>query len=317
MNPFAHIILWVLVSVLAGLVAGFYIGRTTFHGEQQRLGEQDRHAALQALVDLLGSVQDLTTDVDTRSSEMREVRRHVGDMQATGELEEVRQVLLGHVAAVLESNQKLEEDLLFARCRMESQAEELDRTRREAHMDALSGVANRKAFDDKLRLLLGFYKREGEPFALVLADLDHFKWINDTHGHLAGDRVLGELGGLVSRWVREGDLVARYGGDEFAVLLPRTDLETGLQLASRLRAETTRTNFGVASSSEQTAVTLSLGVAVVRSGDTAESMIQRADQALYESKRTGRNQVRSQPKASGTAEAVARQTREPEVAQSI
>lgn len=295
MEVFWQIIGWVLASVVASLVAGFYIGRATGTSDSQRQAQNDRQAALKALVELLGSVQDLTTDVDHRNSEMREVHRHVGDLQTTGELEDLRQVLLGQVISVLESNQKLEEDLVFARCRMEEQAEELDRTRREAHTDTLSGISNRKAFDDKLRLLLGYFKREEEPLVLILADLDHFKWINDTHGHQAGDYVISQLGRLFAEKVREGDFVARCGGDEFAILLPRTNLETGVEVARRIRAETTRTNFGVASTSEQTAVTLSLGLADARPGDTPETLFRRADEALYASKHGGRNQIRFQP----------------------
>jgi diguanylate cyclase len=295
-----QIFVWVLASVLASLVAGFYIGRATSHTEHERRSQQERQASLKALVEVLASVQELTTDVDSRSTEMREVQRHVGDLRYTGELEDVRKVLLRQVISVLESNQQLEEDLTFARCRMEQQAEELDRTRHEARTDALSGVANRKAFDDKLRLLLGFHRRDNRPFVLILLDLDHFKWINDTFGHQAGDHVIGQLGELLTRQVREGDFVGRYGGDEFAVLLPHTELEIGAKVAQRMCSDTTRTNFGVATTSEQTAITVSIGLAMARPGDTPETIFQRADDALYAAKKSGRNQVqREQAAADG------------------
>jgi diguanylate cyclase len=177
---------------------------------------------------------------------------------------------------------------------MEEQAAELDRTRHEAFTDAVSGVFNRKAFDDKLRLLLGRWKRESESFVLIMADLDHFKWINDTHGHAVGDRVLHEVGVLLRKCLREGDFVGRYGGDEFALLLPHTDMAIGKQVADRLHLEATRCNFGVGAKSEQAALTISFGLAAVRQGDCSESVIQRADQALYKSKHGGRNQVQCQ-----------------------
>jgi diguanylate cyclase len=165
-------------------------------------------------------------------------------------------------------------------------------------------VANRKAFDDKLQLLLGYHKREGEPFVLILADMDHFKWINDTYGHQAGDRVLQQLGSLLKSVVRQGDFVGRYGGDEFAALLPKTSLDTGLKVAQRLHLAATRTNFGVATSSEQTAITVSLGLSSARPGDTPESIIERADEALYASKKGGRNQVRCLEEITEDAEPV-------------
>ncbi len=293
MEILTQILGWVLASVVASLLAGFYIGRTKTHSEQQRQAQKDRETALQSLVGVLKSVQDLSTDVGHRNTEMNEVRRHVDDIRVTGEMEVMRQDLLGQVLTILASNQKMEEDLTFARCRMEQQAEELDRTRREAHTDALSGVANRKAFDDRLRLMLAYHRRDGVPFVLMLSDLDHFKWINDTYGHQAGDRVIKQLGALLVQLVREGDFVARLGGDEFAVLLPHCDLDSAMDVASRLCSEATRTNFGVATT-EATAITVSAGLAIVQPGDTGESLFERADAALYASKNGGRNQFRCQ-----------------------
>lgn len=289
MSAFTNIAIWVLASVLAGILAGFFIGRATRHASRQHLNEREKRASLKTLIDVLHSVKALTQDVDAHSSEMLEVKRHVGDLRASGQLEEIRRDLLGHVTSVLASNQRLEGDLDYARCRMEQQAEELDTVRREAQTDALTGAANRKVFDDRLRILLGTFRREGQSFALILADMDRFKWINDTYGHTAGDRVLRQFSAALLRRVRELDLVARYGGDEFAILLPQTSLEVGSQIAQRLLADMTRTNFGV--NDQETAVTVSMGLTAVRVGDTPESIITRADNLLYESKRRGRNQV--------------------------
>lgn len=294
----SQIFVWVLASVAASLVAGYYIGRMTTHSEQERRAYRERENSLRALIEVLRSVQELSTDVGNRNSEMAEVRRHVDDIRVTGEMEIIRQEILGQIKSLLTSNQRLEEDLSFARCRMEEQAEELDRTRREANTDALSGVANRKAFDDKLKLLFGYHRRDGIPFALLLADLDRFKWINDTFGHQAGDRVISQLGRLLAQLVREGDFVARFGGDEFAVLLPHCDPPTAIKVADRIRTGTTRANFGVANK-EQTAITVSVGLALARPGDNAETLFRRADEALYASKSGGRNQVRCHDSENG------------------
>ncbi len=295
MTSLGPILIWVLAAVVVSLAVGFYLGKNASPNKERHNAEKDRETTLKTLLELLGSLHDITSGVENRSTEIMAVQGHVGDLQASGELEMVRQVLLKQISTVLESNQKLEDDLVYARCRMEQQAEELDRTRIEAHTDTLSGVANRKAFDEKLLLLLGGLKRGGDPFVLILCDMDHFKWVNDTHGHTAGDNVLREFGALLRRCVRDGDIVARYGGDEFAVLLPKIDLDTGLRVAARLRNEVTKTNFGLDNRQTEGAVTLSAGVALAKCGDSPVSIIERADQALYSSKRCGRNQVQFQP----------------------
>ncbi|MCR4412456.1 MAG: GGDEF domain-containing protein [Thermoguttaceae bacterium] len=230
-------------------------------------------------------------DVECHNSEIRQQADHVGSLRVTGEMEDVQQALLAHMVSLLKSNQRLQNDLMCTRYRMEEQAQEIDHARREARTDALTSVANRKAFDEKLRVLLAEWERDGIPFVLILADLDHLKRINDSHGHPAGDHVLKIVGSWLRQWVRHDDFVARYGGDEFAILLPRTQLETGMALAEKVRAQVAERASGVTFRGEQVSLSLSVGVAVVRVGDTVDQIMYRADQALLKSKRRGRNQV--------------------------
>ena len=231
------------------------------------------------------------------------VSQHVGDMKVSGELEMVQRTLLEQIAHVLESNQRLEDDLVVARSQMEEQAQELDRTRIEARTDVLSGALNRKAFDEKLHLLLTTFRRERKPFVLVLIDIDHFKRINDTHGHPAGDSVVANVGSFLKSSVRQGDYVARYGGDEFALLLPDTGLDVGKELLESIRVKGSQTNFDIGVRGEQAAVTFSVGVAAVGEGDTADTLILRADRGLYRSKQGGRNQVNCEVEEATLAEA--------------
>jgi diguanylate cyclase len=246
---------------------------------------------LKTLVSLVQSTEKLTTDVDTHNSELKHVGRTVEDLKLTGELEEIQHVLLDQIFTVIESNHRLEDDLICARYRLEEQARELDRTRAEARCDTVSGLSNRKALDESLHYLLLEHKRHGQPFALALADVDRFKWINDTHGHTAGDRVIRQVGDLLKQCVRTGDHVARFGGDEFAVLLPQTEAGIAAKIADRIRRVIERHNFDVGIVDERVAVTFSMGLATARSGDTADSLIERADRSLYRSKHSGRNQL--------------------------
>jgi diguanylate cyclase len=293
----------VLSSVLVGVFVGYVLGKSKATHKERQEKDDERQVALKSLVELLKSTEQLTTDVDTHNSHIKKVHRHVGDLKVTGEMEEIQQTLLCEIAAVVKSNQRLEDDLVVARARMEVQAEELDRTRLEARTDALSGVYNRKAFDERLHLLLSTFRREQRPFLLVLADVDYFKRINDTHGHAAGDRVVTHVGAFLRASVRPGDYVARYGGDEFALLLPDIDADAGLELVEQLRVRVSQEAFDIGLRGEQATVTFSIGVSSACEGDTDETLLLRADRALYRSKECGRNQVNFQVEEATLAEA--------------
>jgi diguanylate cyclase len=295
---------WVLFSVMVGIAVGYLLGRSTRAHKERHDSDSQRAAMLKSLVELLNSTEQLTTDVDTHNSKIQKVHQHVGDLHVSGEMEVIQHELLGHITAVVESNQRLEDDLVVARSRMEEQAEEIDRTRLEARTDALSGVYNRKAFDEKLLLLLSTFRRESKQFVLVLMDIDHFKRINDTHGHPAGDRVVTHVGKFLKSCTRPGDYVARYGGDEFAMLLPDIDLRRGLEMVESIRARIAQTNFDIGLRGEQATVTFSIGMAGPCEGDCPETLILRADRGLYRSKQGGRNQVNCQLEQSTLAHAV-------------
>ena len=294
---------WVLFSVMVGIAVGYLLGRSTRGAKDRNEVDDQRATVLKSLVELLKSTEQLTTDVDSHNSQMQMVHRHVGDLQVSGEMEAIQHELLEHITAVVESNQRLEDDLVVARSRMEEQAEEIDRTRLEARTDVLSGVYNRKAFDEKLLLLLSTFRREAKPFALVLMDIDHFKRINDTHGHPAGDRVVAHVGKFLKGCARPGDYVARYGGDEFVLLLPDTELKRGLKMVEDIRARIAQTNFDIGLRGELAAVTFSIGMAGASDGDCSDTLILRADRGLYRSKQGGRNQVNCQLQESTLAEA--------------
>ncbi len=152
----------------------------------------------------------------------------------------------------------------------------------ELRTDPLTGVANRRAFDDSLAKLLAEHQQPEEaPLSIAMLDLDQFKQINDEQGHLAGDRVLQDLTQLLKLSLREGDVLARFGGEEFVVLMPRTALHAACGMAERIRQRI----------EERIVTTVSIGVAASEPGETSTSIISRADTALYSAKKGGRNCV--------------------------
>lgn len=159
-----------------------------------------------------------------------------------------------------------------------------------ARTDVLTGLANRRAFDEAVQREIRRAVRYGEPLALILTDIDRFKAINDTYGHHAGDQVLVNFAHTLRAAVREVDLVGRWGGEEFVILMPGTALEEARQAAERMRQAmaTAPACCGEAAY----AYTASFGVAAVTTAmPTLDDLLRRADQALYRAKENGRNRV--------------------------
>jgi diguanylate cyclase (GGDEF)-like protein len=155
--------------------------------------------------------------------------------------------------------------------------------------DALTGTQNRRFFDDALKEYIEEFSRIDKPIGLMLLDLDHFKQVNDAHGHDVGDEVLKAVANCLKDMTRYHDVVARLGGEEFAVVAPDMDGDRLLRFAERIRKGIASTP--VASGNVRLRVTASVGLAVWNRKETADDFFRRADQQLYHAKRTGRNKV--------------------------
>ncbi len=174
---------------------------------------------------------------------------------------------------------------------METYADELSESveaaRAEAFKDALTGLNNRGAFDLKLKQEFVRWSRYDYPMSLIVLDVDLFKGVNDTYGHLAGDKVLQVIGKLMRSATREVDFPSRYGGEEFVILLPETGVQSAYKVAEKIRKMVEDKPFH--SGGNQVTVTISAGVATFRKGDSRKDPFARADEALYKAKREGRN----------------------------
>lgn len=173
--------------------------------------------------------------------------------------------------------------------------EEVEETRREATTDGLTGLANRKLFDTRIRDDAGEAEESGDELCLMMLDIDHFKNFNDNHGHQIGDHVLRLLAAILKSGLRGRDLAARYGGEEFGVILPQTSITNALRVAENIRQQVSQkkiVNRGTGESLGK--ITLSIGVSQYNVGEKINEFIERADVALYAAKNGGRNQVMSE-----------------------
>jgi diguanylate cyclase len=175
---------------------------------------------------------------------------------------------------------------------MESEGEKLRRRLQEKHeqavRDPLTGLYNRLAYDERVIQEFARWKRYEKPMVLMVIDVDNFKSVNDTYGHKAGDKALVLIADQLRSQLRESDFLARFGGEEFVVLMPETDLDSAMVAAEKLRAAVEGCQFHYQNA--QVSITISAGLAQLRKDDSTESLFKRADEAMYRAKQSGRNQ---------------------------
>lgn len=182
------------------------------------------------------------------------------------------------------------EELAAANDKLEAAVRELDEKNQALEVmtrtDRLTGLANRRRLEESLQTEVLRARRYGKPFSVIMLDIDYFKVVNDSFGHQAGDNVLVAIAGLLTRTARETDVAGRWGGEEFLLVCPETELQVVAALAERLRVEFAATDFPLVGK-----VTSSFGVAAFAPGDSVKTLVQRADEALYRAKDNGRNCV--------------------------
>jgi diguanylate cyclase len=202
------------------------------------------------------------------------------------------QQIMAATSAMIDKTQKLESQLAMSRQEISSLRRDLDRAKQESRTDALTGLANRKAFFSYLEAQAGRMLADRKPLCLLFCDIDHFKAFNDTWGHRMGDEVLRLVGMSLEQLCHGIAYPARYGGEEFVVVLPGKDLQSACDIGEQFRdfvgSKTIRSKH---SSQTVGRITMSIGIAQMRWRDTIEQLIERADMALYRAKETGRNRV--------------------------
>lgn len=195
---------------------------------------------------------------------------------------------------ISDRHQKLEKQIAERDAELTSLREDFRHVLLRAMEDPLTGLANRKTFDEALRSTVDAANNSEEDLSLIMIDIDHFKQVNDKHGHPIGDMVLQYVGRALSNNIQVGAVAARYGGEEFAIILPEARLQVALALANSFReALAEAAPLEQATNEILAQITVSIGVAQHQHGDSAQSLIRQTDQALYTAKRDGRNCVRA------------------------
>ena len=231
------------------------------------------HSSVQQATDL-GSLKDL---VENRLEGLLATMQ-----QYQSQRDEREQLVSGRLQTLVERVAHMEQEAKGFRQHLEEQ-------RQKALLDPLTGLPNRAAWGERLDLELARWQRYGGELLLAMVDIDHFKRINDAYGHLAGDKVLKIIAGELRKRLRKIDFIARFGGEEFVLLLPSTPLAGGLQLLETLREGIAACPFHFRG--ERVSITLSAGISAFAAGERSDQVLERADQALYRAKRGGRNRI--------------------------
>lgn len=222
------------------------------------------------------------------STTLGDVRSHIDALHLPSDLSEVHHLLIVEIDRMIQTNNHLKEELANAQQSLEVQRRQIESLKTAVRIDGLTQMANRTYFDEKLAEMIRYQKRYREPFSLLMVDVDDFKTVNDAYGHLAGDRILKGIAVKLKASVRESDFIARYGGDEFALILSRAGLTEAEDVAEKICRFLRESRFFL--DGKEIQITLSIG-ATVSAGDTLETLIDRADQALYLAKERGKSQV--------------------------
>jgi diguanylate cyclase len=252
---------------------------------------------LHLVTGMLGDMQGAAADYgeSLRNAEAGMAASEGDAAASAGVLKPLLDRLASETRDMIRHSKSLVRRLTQSSDRIEELEQFLSEARREAATDPLTGLANRRAFDAALLELAGHAMNTGQHLAVLIADVDHFKNVNDRWGHDTGDAVLRMVAGCLRQAVRGRDIVARHGGEEFSVILPETTQDGAETVAENLRASVAHSHLALEASSTVLTVTISVGVTLYVAGEKLSETLARADRALYRAKQEGRNRTAVAP----------------------
>ncbi|WMT88723.1 GGDEF domain-containing protein [Pelagibacterium sp. 26DY04] len=251
--------------------------------------------------------QAIDIAMETADSYSGSLQQASGDLEAGIDKDALKMLssrLLQETRRMQDMNRRLEAELENSKDDISLLQRDLDEVRKESMLDPLTKIPNRKRFDEQFAIELERMESSNASLSLLVFDIDHFKAFNDTYGHLTGDQVLRLVAQVLRANLKGRDMPARFGGEEFIAILPETSLDGAISVAENIRRSVQAKELLKRSTNEKLGrITLSVGAAQWREGDTVASLIERADKYLYAAKRAGRNRVMSERDVPGAATA--------------
>lgn len=261
----------------------------------QRLGERIEDVGNQISDEIAQIVDRITTTQSSASEYKSSLEGAKSALSSTEDSGTIRDIVSKLILATREteaSNRDLETKLEQSKRQIQDMQESIEAIRFESLTDELTTLANRKHFDQSIERAIAEAEHTNEPLALLMTDIDHFKKFNDTFGHQTGDQVLRLVALAVKQNVKGQDIACRYGGEEFGVILPMTNLQQAISVAENIRKSVMSKELIKRSTGENLGrITISIGVSCFSGTDTPQTMIERSDRCLYAAKHAGRNRV--------------------------
>ncbi len=277
----------------------------SFDDEGAALRETSEHveAALGQVVSMLSEAGEDTSRYGNALAGIS------GDLSSGDSIEHVRKIiqrLNEHTQEMVRQNRRFEQEITESNNEITQLRKKLEDTRLEAMTDSLTGLYNRKFFDTAFSQAAREAKKSATPLSVLMLDIDRFKKFNDTYGHNLGDLVLKQVARCLGACVKGRDITARFGGEEFVILLPDTAIENAMIVAEQVRKTVAGKKIVVRSTSKSLGrITLSVGVAQLRPSEDATTLLKRADAAMYFAKNNGRNQIAAEDQTNGPVAATA------------
>jgi len=268
-----------------------YIAKKDFSERVDEVGSR----VSREMSDIMTVIEDACRRTGDYGQSIQGVNQKLAAVDTPQQLKQVLEEVFETTNDMALYNKILEERLAESKSQIDELQMKLELTRVESFTDELTGLTNRKRFDQALDLEMTEAVESGDPLCLLLLDIDFFKKFNDSHGHQTGDQVLRLVAHTLKTNVKGRDCAARYGGEEFAILLPKTKISNAMTLAEQIRIAVKSKELVKKSTNETLGhVTLSIGVSSYRSGEGPMEFIERADKCLYAAKEAGRDNVQSE-----------------------
>lgn len=272
-----------VVCAVVGLATGWIVRARMDTAENTNQG--DASLARDLLASLHFLARRVAADVDDHSNSLGDVDRRLAETARRPD----RAIVEELVTKLVRANETMQRKLSDTDARLAELTTQIERRSSEARTDALTGISNRRAFEEQAGRQMDQFRDTNEEFSMLMLDIDKFKNFNDKYGHQCGDEVLRGVAHVLTECLRGRDIVTRYGGEEFGIVLPNTTIAEARRSAEQIRAAIEHTHFHV--EGQSLAVTVSVGVAEAQAHDELQALVKRADQALYAAKRSGRNRV--------------------------